>query len=102
MVSAWEGSGQSMTAWARTHGLKFERLRRWRRKLREPRTAPPTEAIELAPVLLRPVREPTAVPVRESAPAPVLDVSVGPGIVRVPADFDEQHLRRVVSVLTAC
>ena len=109
VVEAWEASSSSMTGFATAHGIKFERLRRWRSRLRREREpAPPGGSetlIPLAPVVVRAFTEPAEQP----APAPitpthgVLDVTVGPAVVRVPADFDDEHLRRVVAALArAC
>ena len=33
VIEAWQASAMSMAAFARCHGLRVERLRRWRRRL---------------------------------------------------------------------
>ena len=110
VVEAWEGSSSSMMAFAAAHGIKFQRLSRWRSRLRRKRDPAPsagseTALIPLAPVVVRAFTEPA----KQPAPDPitpthgVLDVAVGPAVVRVPTDFDDEHLRRVVEVLArAC
>ena len=65
------------------------------------RRAAPTALIPLSPVIVRGLDEPGGQP----APTPLtqahgpLEVSVGRAVVRVPADFDDEHLRRVVAGL---
>ena len=110
VVEAWEASSSSMTGFAVAHGIKFERLRRWRSRLRREReSAPPggsgTALIPLAPVVVRAFSEPAEQPAPDplTAAHAILDVAVGPAVVRVPADFDDEHLRRVVAALArAC
>ena len=90
VIGACRASGQSVAAFARKHDLQPQRLLRWRKKLargEDPRV------LEFAPVLVRAL---------QPAPAADLQVSVGPGVVRVPADFDEEHLRRLLTVLARC
>lgn len=92
VMAAVEASGDSMAAFARSHGLQVERLRRWRRRLARP--VRNREAVEFAPVVLPSAWQP-------SSPA-ALEVAVGLATVRVPADFDAQHLQRLVAALAAC
>lgn len=109
VFKAQAASGLSKPAFARRHGLHVERLRRWQRRLRrsgstEPPGDPrPSEAISLLPVRLRGSvcsEETTGRPPLPRV-APVLDVSVGGARVHVPADFDTEHLRRVVAALAS-
>ena len=87
VLAAWERSGESLAGFAARHGLQVQRLRRWRRRLREA-----AEDVEFAPVLVG------ATP-RASG---FLEVAVGRGVVRVPSEFDACHLRRVLGVLASC
>jgi len=91
VLAAWESDAETLADTARRHGMRYVRLRRWHKKLERPADS---AAIELAPVLLRPARV--------AEPSGVLDVLVGPGVVRVPADFDEGHVHRLVTALAAC
>ncbi len=65
----------------------------------------PTDGSEFVPLL--PVRiggidtAPMASGLSPTAEAPMLDVSLGPGVVHVPQDFDPDHLRRVMAVLVS-
>jgi len=111
VFKALAASGMSKPTFARRHGLHIERLRRWERRLRrgvagEPPGAPrPPAGISLVPVKVRGqvcLDEPTSCPPL-SRVVTILDVSIGGARVHVPADFDPDHLRRVVAVLAgAC
>jgi len=89
-----------MAEFARRHGLKPERLRRWRCRLSSQATVA-ADVTACAPLL--PVRLSGGADSASPAPvkAAILDVSLGPGVVHVPQDFDADHLSRVVAVLVS-
>lgn len=112
VLQALADSGLSVAAFAREHGVKVERLRRWPRRLRlldqgsEAGEAGPDRAA--APITLVPVQilgslERAEPPPREprTHAARALDVSIGSAVVHVPTDFDADHLRRVVAALAS-
>jgi len=109
VVAALEASGKSLRRFALEHGVNAGRLKRWRRRVHAGTAAaaggsqePDTGAIELVPVTVT-LPEPRDLPSRGLfAPPATLDVVVGPATVRVPQAFDEEHLRRVVTVLASC
>ena len=81
-LGALAESGESLASFAEREGLSAAKLYRWRARLSEP-----------AFVELRP--EP-----RRTEESGVLEVVVGGGrVVRVPADFDADVLRRLLAVL---
>jgi hypothetical protein len=90
-VEAWRQSGQTQAEFARTHGIKVERLSRWARRL----------AADPAPALFHPVR------VRRSEAAQLasdecIELALGDGhSIRLPRGFDASDLRRVLDVLRA-
>ncbi len=83
VVVALAASGQSLAAFAGAHGLSAERVRWWRKRLRAREVAP----VALVPVAIVGARTP-------------FEVVVGAAVVRVPADFDEAALRRLVAALS--
>ena len=106
VLSVLAKSDCTVTEFARRHGLRRKRLQQW-----VDRQSPPSmrsgSLSEPADVPLLPVRvvgTPTTGSLSQSS-TPVdgasLDVSVGRGVIRVPHDFDEVHLGRVVGVLVA-
>lgn len=103
--SALSESGCSMSEFARRHGLKPERLRRWRSRLSQHASslpAGPAVSVPLLPVRIGGIgAAPMASGLSPTAEAPMLDVSLGPGVVHVPQDFDPDHLRRVMAVLVS-
>ena len=95
VLEAWRGSGLELSAWCRREGVEYERVRRWRSQLavRSRRTATSPAARFL------PVR------VLESAPSPQaasFELALARGIcLRVPAQFDEAALSRLLRVVEA-
>jgi hypothetical protein len=89
VVAAWRASGESVSAFARRHGVQARRIGRWKRRLE---TA--------APLQFHPVTVTGAVP---SSPAAMsIEIELPCGVhIRVPPRFDAEDLRRVVSVLEA-
>src|SRR5881227_1435006 len=88
-LEAWESSGLSLRAYALREGLNVGSLASWKRRLR-PAGASPTSFV---PVVVDPVstRRPDG-----------LELVVGDGMVlRIPPDFDETTLARVVRALGA-
>ena len=63
-MKAWEQSGESLAAFARRHGLRRERLARWRVRLRKERRP---ARLRFHPVT---VRESPGVGIGPSVPAP--------------------------------
>ncbi len=107
VVAALEASAGPMTRFAAEHGVQIERLRRWRRRLRrskERATPSSDEPIRFAPVS---VVEAAPSPILPSSPPltptpAALEVAVGAAVVRVPFDFDEAQLQRLVRALASC
>ena len=83
MLADLERSGASLAAFARREGLSAERLYRWRARLTK--------------------TEPTFIEIRPEAALStggMLEVVLAGGrTVRVPSDFDEVALRRLIAVL---
>ena len=99
LLEAGARSGLERAAWARQHGIDARSLNAWRLVIAKkdgqarPRTESPSslDFLELVPT---PPAERPAVP---------LGVHVGDVRVDVPADFDDDHLQRVLQVvLAAC
>ncbi len=106
VLLALSESGCTMAEFARRHALHPERLRRWRERLsiRQQLSVPgnPSESVSLLPVKIGGMgTAPSPTRTFPTAEAPMLDVSLGPGVVHVPQDFDTEHLRRVVEVLVS-
>lgn len=110
VLEAQAGSGLSLTEFGREHGVLDQRLQRWQLRLRrrgaETSEAPsPLQAAMSSPVSLVPVRLrgrlEEAAPVAWGAPR-TLAVAVGAGVIQVPAEFDIDHLRRVIEALAPC
>lgn len=99
MVESLRRSRESRAAFARRHGLNSQRIKYWldrlegsaRRGRRRERQA--DTAAAFAPVRVVEARADAA------AAALALEVVVCGVVVRVPACFEEQHLRRVVEAL---
>jgi transposase-like protein len=86
-VAAWRASGDSLSAFARQHGVQPRRLARWSRRL------------ETA-LQFHPVRITGAVPPTRSPDAIEIELPSGERI-RLPHGFDAEDLRRLFSVLEA-
>ena len=89
VVAAWRASGDSLSAFARHHGVQRRRLARWIRRLE---TA--------APLHFHPVRVAGAVDPQPSPAAIEIELPSGERI-RLPRGFDADDLRRLFSVLEA-
>ena len=101
MVEAFRGSGLSQEAFARRHGVHAQRIRYWldRVAVGSGQAASVVGIKQAAPMTFAPVRVVEA----RGAPVPsggeVLEIVVGAAVVRVPAGFDAEHLRRVMAAL---
>lgn len=107
-LSAWEKSGEPMTAFAKAHGLKASRLAWWRKRLgAEKPTASrcagaSTEAVRFLPVVA--VGGADACDEADTTrpqPAPIELVLPSGHVVRVAAGFDAGELSRLLDVLEA-
>jgi len=88
-VEAWESSGLSLRAYALREGIGVGNLSSWKRQLRPAREA----RTSFVPVVVDPG------PTRR---ADGLELVVGNGMVlRIPADFDEATLARVIRAVGA-
>lgn len=86
-------SGTPRVEWARAHGVDARSLNAWRVILeRKDAASRPVELVELVPTT-----GPT--PVSERPPLRVRSEGL---VVEVPADFDDDHLLRVLRVVAAC
>ena len=89
VVAAWRASGESLSAFARHHGVQRRRIARWIRRL------------EAATSLhFHPVRVTGAVDPDASVGGIEIELPSGERI-RLPRGFDADDLRRVFSVLAA-
>ena len=101
LLAAWETSGLSMAAFAAGAGVPLSTFSGWRCRAagggREPQSA---TAAQRRPVA---AARPQFVTVKlAAATASHIEVHVGHAVIRVPADFDDAHLARVVRALAAC
>jgi hypothetical protein len=92
LLEAWQGSGQTLTAFAQMHDIHPERLGRWHRLLRA------THAD--GPVGFHPVRVRRSEP-RSGQGEKIEVVLAGKRCIRVPHGFDVEDLRRLLAVLDA-
>ena len=92
VIDAWRRSGQTMSAFARFYGIQYERLARWKRRLR----GEPSEAVRFHPVRVRAVERQS----NDSVDRIELVLSTGRSI-RVPHGFDAEDLRRLLAVVVA-
>jgi hypothetical protein len=93
VVMALRGSGESLAAFSRSRGLGAERVRWWCKRVREAKAT--QESVSLLPVAI--IGSGGA-----GAAMATFDVLVAGVVVRVPPDFDEGALRRLVRALTPC
>ena len=92
LIDAWRRSGQTVTAFARTHNIHPERLARWHRLLR----TEPQEAVRFHPVEVRTAQW------GSDESAGKIELVLGDGrSIRVPRGFDAEDLRRVLAVMEA-
>ena len=96
VLDAWRRSGQTMSAFARLYGIQYERLARWKRRLRGEPNGEPGEAVRFHPVRVRPVARQS----HDSVDRIELVLSKGRSI-RVPHGFDAEDLRRLLAVVEA-
>jgi len=93
VVAAWRRSGESLAAFARRHGIAGQRLKRWARRLGEPRMGVRFHRVRLVE------RGVTQALQRTSAP---IEIEWTPGRrVRVLPGFSAEDLTRVLEVLEA-
>jgi hypothetical protein len=91
MVDAWRGSGETVAAFARRHGVDRRRLARWVRRME-------ASAGEVV-VPFHPVRVVGGGPEARVTDAPI-EIAVGSTYrVRVPPGFAGEDLRRILAVL---
>ena len=99
LLEAVARSGLERAVWARQHGINARSLNAWRlvlarkdRGARQHEEEPSSvEFLELIPT------------VRDESPLTALAVRVGDVLIDVPADFDDEHLHRLLQVvLAAC
>jgi hypothetical protein len=87
MVEAWRNSGESLSEFARRHGVDPRRVARWAWRV---------EGSEPAPVRFHPVR----LADHDGGGGSAIEIHlVGGHRVRVPSGFQTEDLRRVVAVL---
>lgn len=106
VLSALARSDCTVTEFARRHGLRRKRLQQWVDRQSPPstRSGSPSEPVDVPLLPVRVVGTSTTDTESQSSipvAGAMLDVSVGRGVIRVPHDFDEVHLGRVVGVLVA-
>lgn len=89
IIAAWQDSGETLSAFARQHGIEPRRMARWRTRLR--RAAP-------AAVRFHPVQVAAESGVRQDGSTIEIELG-GWRRVRVGPGFDIDDLRRVMRVL---
>lgn len=52
LVAAWKASGKSKQAWCGEHGVSYESLRRWKKRLRQSDGNPPLVQLLREPIVL--------------------------------------------------
>jgi hypothetical protein len=91
-VERWQASGLTVSQFARQHRLSETSLKWWKWKLGSARRAPATKAATPSPLTFVEL----AAPMQREA----LELVLASGaVVRVPADFDETALARLLDVL---
>jgi hypothetical protein len=94
VLEAWRGSGLELSAWCRREGVEYERVRRWRSRLAVRSRRGSTQTATFLPVR-----------VLESAVSPEgpsFELALARGVcLRVPAQFDEAALSRLLRVVEA-
>lgn len=96
VIDAWRRSGQTMSAFARFYGIQYERLARWKRRLRGEPNGEPREAVRFHRVRVRPVERQS----NDSVDRIELVLSKS-RLIRVPHGFDAEDLRRLLAVVEA-
>lgn len=100
MVESFRRSGDSQGAFARRHGMNAQRVKYWVDRVEGRRAhVAARRARQSAQVSFAPVRVVDAANTARALAAPPIEVVVGAAVVRVPSEFDEAHLRRVVAAL---
>jgi hypothetical protein len=93
LVEAWRRSGETLTRFARRHGVQRRRLARWVDRLE----GAPGKAVRFHRVRLVDYRQ--VDPERDRSGA-AIEIQFGGGrLVRVPHGFEADELRRVLAVL---
>lgn len=89
VVAAWQASSETLSRFARRHGVDPRRVARWARRLDEP-----------TPVRFHPVRVSEAAgPDRDGG---AIEIELPGGLrIRLPRGFEAEDLRRLLSVLDA-
>ena len=100
MVEALGCSGETQAAFARRHGLQAQRIKYWvdrvkGRTMQKSRT----KRGGAAAVPFAPVQVVSAIEASRKSQTAALEIVVGAAVVRVPREFDGDHLRRVVAAL---
>ena len=89
VLNAWRASGESLSAFARHHGVQRSRLARWIRRLET------GALVRFHPVRVTGAAHPTAWPA-------TIEIELPSGErIRLPRGFDTDDLRRLFSVLEA-
>jgi transposase len=94
VLAAWRGSGGSLAAFSRRHGLSYYRIQSWRKRLAEPPAAPTFHPIRVV--------ERTTAPTAGSESDAIAVVVRGGRRVVVGAGFDPSVLVALVEVLEGC
>ena len=88
LVEAWQARGGSLSAFARSVGCEYERLRRWTKVL---------GCVEPAGTTA-----PRFIEVRAKTSSRPFEVVVEGAVIRVPPDFDPAALRRLLTLFGPC
>lgn len=97
LVSEMEASGESLSAYSRTHGVSLSSLFYWKKKL-ESKTAATRAVLKSKPVFSEVVVVPR-VPARHTR----VEVVTGGGTaIRIEGAFDASVLREVLRVVESC
>ncbi len=100
LVEAFLHSGDSLASFARRHGLQTQRLKYWvDRVTGSGAKAQRSVKAKKTPVSFAEVRVVSTPGARSKEPPP-LEVVIGAAQVRVPREFDAEHLARVLAVLS--
>lgn len=102
VFARFEKSGLSLKAFGEREGITYTSLQYWRRRLRDDERGKTTGQETRDSVALAPVRVVPAPAVEESR-SPSFEVWLSNGVsLEVRSGFEEEELRRLVGVLSAC